>query len=338
SEKACGLSNEDQIPELTKSSGTTSLNYIVVNEDHISAVDGLKGSEKACGLSNEDQIPELAKSSGTTSLNNIVVNEDNIFAVDDLEVGSEKACEISIEDQSLTIPDATEFGIEEKDPIKIIASGPFSYEKRKLILSWGPHQPQKEDMSKNGFPVRNNRSFLPSCTDCIFCLYCILIGNDKQSVWVTTGFGTWSKATQRLIMHETSSFHVEASLKLKLEDQCVPLQPSILKARNTFVATNRLIVAAIIDVILYLVQHSLALRGHRENWESNLRGNFKDLVCLLGKRQNELIDAMAGYTRGVILKQIKYAKFFSITLDSTFDNSRKEQLSFVIRYIHDETA
>lgn len=31
-------------------------------------------------------------------------------------------------------------------------------------------------------------------------------------------------------------------------------------------------------------------------------------------------------------------KFFSITLDSTFDNSRKEQLSFVIRYIHDETA
>ncbi|KAF0694430.1 zinc finger MYM-type protein 1-like isoform X2, partial [Aphis craccivora] len=192
------------------------IKVIVVNEDHISAVDDLKGNEKVCGLSNEDPIPEIAKSSGTTSLSNIVVNEDNIFAVDDLEVGSEKACEISIEDQSLTISDATEFGIEEKDPIKIIASGPFSYEKRKLILSWGPHQPQKEDMSKNCFPVRNNRSFLPSwykkklpggttsskewlsyscSTDRIFCLYCILIGNDKQSVWVTTGFGTWSKAT-----------------------------------------------------------------------------------------------------------------------------------------------
>lgn len=139
-------------------------------------------------------------------------------------------------------------------------------------------------MSKNCFPMRNYRSFLPSwykktlpdgttssrewlsyscSTDRIFCLYCILIGNDKQSVWVTTGFGTWSKATQRLIMHETSSFHVEASLKLKLEDQCVPLQPSILRARNTFVATNRLIVAAIIDIILYLAQHSLALRGNK---------------------------------------------------------------------------
>jgi len=42
-------------------------------------------------------------------------------------------------------------------------------------------------------------------------------------------------------------------------------------------------VAVIIDIILYLAQHSLALRGHRENWESNLRGNFKNLVCLLGK-------------------------------------------------------
>ncbi|XP_060868708.1 uncharacterized protein LOC132943679 [Metopolophium dirhodum] len=387
-DKACGISNEDQISELAKSSGTTSLNDIIVNvnEDHISGVDDLEGTDKACGISNEDQISELAKSSGlgTTSLNDIVVNEDHISAVDDLE-GSEKACKISNEDQSLTISVAKEVGIEEKDPIKIIASGPFSYEKRKLILSWGPHQPQKEDMSKNCFPMRNNRSFLPSwykktlpdgttssrewfsyscSTDRIFCLYCILIGNDKQSVWVTTGFGTWSKATQRLIMHETSSFHVEASLKLKLEDQCVPLQPSILRARNTFVATNRLIVTAIIDIILYLAQHSLALRGHRENWETNLRGNFKDLVCLLGKyhpvlgsyiagqrlkkktkydfiswrRQNELIDAMAGYTRGVILKQIKCAKFFSITLDSTFDNSRKEQLSFVIRYIHDETA
>lgn len=47
---------------------------------------------------------------------------------------------------------------------------------------------------------------------------------------------------------------------------------------------------------------------------------------------------MAGFTRGVILKQIKSAKFFSATMDSTFDNSRKEQLSFVVRYINEETA
>lgn len=95
-------------------------------------------------------------------------------------------------------------------------------------------------------------------------------------------------------MHETSSFHVEASLKLKLEDQCLPLQPSILRARNTFVATNRLIVAAIIEIILYLAQHSLALRDHRENWESNLRGNFKDLVCLLGNYHPVLGSYIAG--------------------------------------------
>lgn len=47
---------------------------------------------------------------------------------------------------------------------------------------------------------------------------------------------------------------------------------------------------------------------------------------------------MADYIRSVILKQIKAAQFFSIFLDRTFDNSRKEQFSFVIRYFNEETT
>lgn len=142
------------------------------------------------------------------------------------------------------------------DPAKIIASGPFSYEKRKLILSLGPCQPQKEDMENNCFPLTRNKSFLPAwykttlpdgsisirkwlsysrCTDRIFCVFCILIGSDRSSVWVTTGFGTWNKATQKIVLHETSPIHVEASLKLKLEDQCMPLLPSMKKSRKTLV-------------------------------------------------------------------------------------------------------
>lgn len=240
-------------------------------------------------------------------------------------------------------------------------------------------------MENGCFPLSRNRSFLPAwykttlpdgsinirewlsysySTDRIFCLYCILIGSNRNSVWVTTGFGTWSKATKKIVLHEISLAHVEASLKLKLEDQCMPILPSMKKSRNTLVTNNRLIVAAIIDIIHYLAQHSLALRGHRENWDSNVRGNFKDLVCLLGKyhpvlgayiadhqsksknqydfiswrRQNELIESMAGFIQSVILQQIKSAKFFSISIDSTFDNSRKEQFSFVVRYVNEETT
>ncbi|KAL4141396.1 hypothetical protein QTP88_004043 [Uroleucon formosanum] len=142
------------------------------------------------------------------------------------------------------------------------------------------------------------------------------------------------------------------------------LLPSMLKARNEFVATNRMIVEAIIEIILYLARHSLAFRGHRESWSDNLRGNFKDLVCLLGKyhpilatyivghqeknknkydfiswrRQNQILESLASYTRVVVLKQIKTAKFFSLAMDGTFDNSRKEQLAFVIRYLNEDSG
>lgn len=33
------------------------------------------------------------------------------------------------------------------------------------------------------------------------------------------------------------------------------------------------------------------------------------------------------------MKEIKEAKFFSVSMDSTFDLSRKEQISFIIRYV-----
>jgi len=51
-----------------------------------------------------------------------------------------------------------------------------------------------------------------------------------------------------------------------------------------------------------------------------------------------MIESLASYTRVVVLKQIKTAKLFSLTMDSTFDNSRKEQLSFVIRYLNENSG
>lgn len=40
----------------------------------------------------------------------------------------------------------------------------------------------------------------------------------------------------------------------------------------------------LIDVILYLGRHSLALRGHREKCSESLRGNYKDLMMLLSSQ------------------------------------------------------
>jgi len=100
---------------------------------------------------------------------------------------------------------------------------PFSYEKRKLILNNGSCQPQKIDMPNKRFPVHNSRSFqcswymktMPdgsatrrewisySCSkDKIFCIYCILIGNEKSTVWTITGFSSWNKASERIVISD----------------------------------------------------------------------------------------------------------------------------------------
>jgi len=106
----------------------------------------------------------------------------------------------------------------------------------------------------------------------------------------------------------------------------------------------------------------LAFRGHREQWSDFNKGNFKDLVVLLAKyspaipihvsnlkisnrkelsfiswqRQNLLINALVQEILVIIKFEIQNAKFFSTSIDSTFDISKREQVSFVIRYTKEE--
>jgi len=47
------------------------------------------------------------------------------------------------------------------------------------------------------------------------------------------------------------------------------------------VALNREIVGQLTELTKYLGYHSLAFRGHREQWSNINKGNFKDLVELL---------------------------------------------------------
>lgn len=119
-------------------------------------------------------------------------------------------------------------------------------------------------------------------------------GNGKEKPnksWVKDGFQNWSSCTQSINSHETSSSHVYSTLKLKLRQCSLPLILSLTIKRNEQILTNREIVKQLIDITLYLARHNLAFRGHKENWECDLRGNFKDLCSLLSKHS----PAMANY-------------------------------------------
>ena len=58
-------------------------------------------------------------------------------------------------------------------------------------------------------------------------------------------------------------------------------------------------------------------------------------VSLLSNRsQNDLFTALGTYIRREIQREIQEAEMYSTLLDETTDVSHKEQVSFVVRYLH----
>lgn len=164
----------------------------------------------------------------------------------------------------------------------------------------------------------------------------------------------------RIKLHETTDKHIMASIKVAYRQAAFPLIPSLVENVKTHIAHNKEIIRHLIDITLFLGRHCLSFRGHKESKNESIRGNFKDLAVLLAKyspvlashiteveikgrktqnflswqRQNQLIQAISTNIRNSIQQELLSATYFSVSLDTTFDISRKEQLSIVFRYIN----
>jgi len=198
----------------------------------------------------------------------------------------------------------------------------------------------------------------------IYCLHCFLFGTNLHSSlaksWTKEGFSSWKNCVHAIHVHETSINHVTSSLRFNLRKTNVPILPALQIQRKTQVAMNRQVITELVDIVLYLARHNLAFRGHTDTWNPNIQnGNFKDLVILMAKnsiplsehiyrveclgkkeysfvtwqRQNQLIESISEDITSQIQLAIKMSRMLSISVDSTFDASRKEQVSFVIRYV-----
>ncbi|KAL4083667.1 hypothetical protein QTP88_028983 [Uroleucon formosanum] len=130
------------------------------------------------------------------------------------------------------------------------------------------------------------------------------INLDKS--WTKERFNKWKNCSFAIQRHKLTPDHVTSSLKFNL--------------RQKNIAMNRHVVLKLIDIVIYMGHHNLAFRGHFEYWSSNSRGNFKDLVMLMSKNSGPL------------------AEHINQCLAATFDSSRKEQISFIIRYAVEVTG
>jgi len=126
------------------------------------------------------------------------------------------------------------------------------------------------------------------------------------------------------------------------------------------VANNREVVRTVIEVLIFAARQNISLRGHNENVQSLNRGNFLELLKVIGrhsapvmmhlekinksnnnrltfmssKSQEKLLSILGEMVRAQILKDVKNACHFSVIIDTTTDISNQEQFTFIVRYVN----
>ena len=126
-------------------------------------------------------------------------------------------------------------------------------------------------------------------------------------------------------------------------------------SRKLEIQTNRHYLRTMAEIILLCARQDLALRGHHEQQSSSNRGNFLEILQLVGSHdkviqsrleygprnasytspgiQNSLLHILADTVRKTVCDGVKEAGMFSILADESKDLSKQEQLAIVLRYV-----
>ena len=211
--------------------------------------------------------------------------------------------------------------------------------------------------------------------DGAFCRACPLfapstVGGQDPGQFVTLPFKTWTKMIAKASTHATKEYHQSAMTAmrdfiLRYEDPSLNVATMLDSQVQRTIDCNLKVIESLFKVAILCGKQGLAMRGHRDDrvqWEDECEslneGNFIQLVrfcaetdevladhlsnCPRNARytsktiQNELIQVAGGKIRTEILEEVKQAKFYSIIADEVTDVSNKEELSLVIRYVHEE--
>uniref|UniRef100_A0A674JMD8 TTF-type domain-containing protein n=1 Tax=Terrapene triunguis TaxID=2587831 RepID=A0A674JMD8_9SAUR len=195
-------------------------------------------------------------------------------------------------------------------------------------------------------------------TGCVFCFVCKLFSLNSTSVLAKRGFDSWDHIG-RLGDHERSTEHRQALttyiMRLsKTQALDKHTADGNIKERNYWTDVLKRVVAT----IQFLATQGLPLSGTNETVGSFNNDNFLGcleliakydpfLACHINKYGNaghgttylssticeEFIKLMADKVKQVIVDELKLAKYFSFSVDSTLDTSHSDQLTFTVRYV-----
>ncbi|XP_042418742.1 zinc finger MYM-type protein 1-like [Zingiber officinale] len=185
----------------------------------------------------------------------------------------------------------------------------------------------------------------------------------NQTAVTVNGFNSWKKVRNgkaRAFLSHIGKDNVSSPHR-NAEKECEDLmnQPQHISRRfdnfnDEQIATNRLRLKARIHVVLLLAFQGIPFKGHDEKSSSSNRGNFLEFLDVLSMYNDELSKAIAKapknakYTshdiqkqilhvlsmrvKNVIHEEIGVAKYY-IIVDEARDESKREQVSIVLRFV-----
>ncbi|EFN68185.1 Zinc finger MYM-type protein 1, partial [Camponotus floridanus] len=194
----------------------------------------------------------------------------------------------------------------------------------------------------------------------VFCAPCRLFGG--TSSLATNGYDDWKNVFVRIREHENSTEHKTCELKMIKRSNIseridADLEFQLQGEINYW--TN--VLKRVVSVVKKLSSRGLAFRGRDEKFGSLHNGNYmmaleliaefdsflanhiknygnagRGIVSYLSSQTcNEFVKLMATEVSAQIITEVKKAKYFSISVDSTPDISHIDQLSFILRYVND---
>ena len=195
-----------------------------------------------------------------------------------------------------------------------------------------------------------------------YCSVCKLFA-DRETHF-TGGFNEW-KHINRLQEHENSESHRNACLSAaSFKTKNARVDYSFLVQIDKEKVYWRAVLKRVVALVKFLCERGLPLRGGNKVFGSPQNGNFLGLLELLVQFDNflaehirrfsnsgrgvpsylssticnEFVQLMAKEVTTKIANEVKKAKYYSITVNSTPDMTRVDQLTFITRYVQDDAT
>lgn len=219
-----------------------------------------------------------------------------------------------------------------------------------------------ERRNRNGEILKRTWLCFSPSTGKVYCFVCKLMAVKNKHL-SHDGFADWKNANKRFVEHEQCTDHLNAVIALLYRSKELGrIDSELAEQVQQQISYWRQLLKRVISVIRFACERGLPLRGDNEILGSVSNGNYLGLLELLSEYDDflkqhmqkhgnrgtghinylssticeELVKLMGQRVIEEIVSRIQISRYYSVSLDSTSDESHVDQLTLVIRYMENE--